>query len=821
MKNRSVRLSKNITPIEYDIELKPDLENFTFAGIETISLNILSKTKTITLHSKEIDIETVDISGNFAKISYDKKSETAIFTFPKFIPVGKNKLTLVFRGILNDKMRGFYRSSYIVKGKECFMATTQFEATDARRAFPCFDEPAQKAIFNISLVVPEDKTAISNTLPVSVAEHSAGLKVMTFSPTPKMSTYLLAFIVGDFEYLESKTKNGVRVRVYTTPGKKHQAKFALDCAIRTLEFYEKYFDIPFPLPALDMIAIPDFSSGAMENWGAITYRESAILVDENNSSAGNKQWVALVVAHELAHQWFGNLVTMEWWTHLWLNEGFASYIEYLAVDKLFPKWDIWTQFATDDLGRALRLDALATTHPIEVEVHHPNEIGEIFDEVSYSKGASIIRMLAEYLGELNFRNGLRFYLKKHSYKNTETLHLWQAFEKVSGKSVSKMMHNWTSLPGYPVIKVNKDLIMSQERFFTNPVSKIKSRDKTIWKVPISFVNEKFVKLNYGEEGFYRTAYSKELLEKLVKPVLNKELSPRDRLGIIRDLFALAEAGTISTTDALEFLPAYKNEDNYTVFVEIATGLARLEQLLPENKLLQKLSLDLFSPVAHKLGWMKKKNEAHADTLLRSLAISRAGRAGNKKVIAEARKKFQLILTGKKVSPDIRGAVYSIVATYGGTKEFNQFINLYKKETLHEEKNRIGGNLGDFKNPRLLEKACEFAMSKFVRRQDTMGILSSVGANPLGRDIWWSFIQKNWKTLVSRYGEGGLNLARVVKAISGSAEQKHLNSFKKFFATHPAPGASRAITQVLERLEGNIVWLKRDKKKIEKFLYNLN
>jgi puromycin-sensitive aminopeptidase len=821
MKNRSVRLSKNITPIEYDIELKPDLENFTFAGIETISLNILSKTKTITLHSKEIDIETVDISGNFAKISYDKKSETAIFTFPKFIPVGKNKLTLVFRGILNDKMRGFYRSSYIVKGKECFMATTQFEATDARRAFPCFDEPAQKAIFNISLVVPEDKTAISNTLPVSVAEHSAGLKVMTFSPTPKMSTYLLAFIVGDFEYLESKTKNGVRVRVYTTPGKKHQAKFALDCAIRTLEFYEKYFDIPFPLPALDMIAIPDFSSGAMENWGAITYRESAILVDENNSSAGNKQWVALVVAHELAHQWFGNLVTMEWWTHLWLNEGFASYIEYLAVDKLFPKWDIWTQFATDDLGRALRLDALATTHPIEVEVHHPNEIGEIFDEVSYSKGASIIRMLAEYLGELNFRNGLRFYLKKHSYKNTETLHLWQAFEKVSGKSVSKMMHNWTSLPGYPVIKVNKDLIMSQERFFTNPVSKIKSRDKTIWKVPISFVNEKFVKLNYGEEGFYRTAYSKELLEKLVKPVLNKELSPRDRLGIIRDLFALAEAGTISTTDALEFLPAYKNEDNYTVFVEIATGLARLEQLLPENKLLQKLSLDLFSPVAHKLGWMKKKNEAHADTLLRSLAISRAGRAGNKKVIAEARKKFQLILTGKKVSPDIRGAVYSIVATYGGTKEFNQFINLYKKETLHEEKNRIGGNLGDFKNPRLLEKACEFAMSKFVRRQDTMGILSSVGANPLGRDIWWSFIQKNWKTLVSRYGEGGLNLARVVKAISGSAEQKHLNSFKKFFASHPAPGASRAITQVLERLEGNIVWLKRDKKKIEKFLYNLN
>ncbi len=819
----NVRLSKNVVPIKYEIQLKPDLENFTFHGIETITISILKKTKVLTLHSKELEIETADIYKSFAKISYNKKSETASFVFPKYIPAGKIKLTLVFKGILNDKMRGFYRSKYINLDKEHNMATTQFEATDARRAFPCFDEPAQKAIFNVSLIVPEDKTAISNTLPTSVEEHEAGFKIVKFAPTPKMSTYLLAFIIGDFEYLEKKTKNKTRVRVYTTPGKKHQAKFALDCAVKTLEFYEKYFDIKYPLPVLDMIAIPDFASGAMENWGAVTYRESALLVDEKHSSASNKQWVALVVAHELAHQWFGNLVTMEWWTHLWLNEGFASYIEYLAVNKLFPKWDIWTQFSTNDLGVALRLDALKSTHPIEVEVHHPDEIGEIFDEVSYSKGASVIRMIADYLGEKDFRDGLRYYLKKHSYKNTQTLHLWQALAKVSGKPVAKIMHNWTSKPGYPVVRasiINGKINFSQKRFFASPISAKKSKDRTKWQIPLTFEQNK---VNFGETGFYRTAYSKELLEKLIKPVEDKILSPRDRLGIVRDLFALAEASTIPTTDALEFLSAYKNEANYTVWVELATGLARLEQLMPKNLLLRKLIGDLFSPVAIRLGWPARPpksgagGETHADTLLRSLAISRAGRAGDKKIITEARKKFLLIQKCKHISPDIRGAVYGIVATWGGRKEYKMLVEKYKKETLHEEKNRIGNALGDFADPKVLKLACEFAMSSHVRTQDTVGILSSVGSNPKGRDIWWNFLQTHWKTLVSRYGEGGLTLGRAVKAIGGSAEPKHLNSIKKFFKTHPAPGAKRSIDQLLERLEGNVTWLKRDKKIIEKFL----
>lgn len=830
---KNVRLSKNVVPITYDITLQPDVKNFTFEGMEVITLSILKPTRTLTLHSKEIEIITADVAGMFAKISYNEKSEQVTFTFPKLILVGKIKLTLVFKGILNDKMRGFYRSRYIIKEAEHYMATTQFEATDARRAFPCFDEPAHKAVFHVSLVVPKGKTAISNTLPVSIKEHSTGFEIVKFSPTPKMSTYLLAFIVGDFEYVEkittpspsSKMRGGnVRVRVYTTPGKKHQAEFALDVTVKVLEFYEKYFAIPYPLKTLDMIAIPDFSSLAMENWGAITFREVGLLVDEKNTSTGSKELIAEVIAHELAHQWFGNLVTMEWWTHLWLNEGFASYIPYLVIEELFPKWNIWERFTNDTQGIALRLDSLNTTHPIEVTVHHPDEIGEIFDAVSYSKGASVIRMLADYIGKEKFRDGLQYYLKKHSYKNTETIHLWQAFEKVSKLPVASMMHNWTSKPGYPVVHaeiVKNQLELTQERFFSSAISKKKFKDNTKWEIPILVDhNNLWTKVNVGESGFFRTAYSHELLEKLKVPVQEKVLSSWDRLGIIRDLFALSEAGYIPTTDALSFLSAYKDEDNYTVWVELVTGLYKLRKLFAKTEIETKLNtliVDLLNPLMAKLGWDKKPHEIHTNSLLRSLVISMLGEHGDQKIIQEAKIKFNKLNKGEHIDPDLRGALYRIVAASGSTKEFKILTEKYKKEHLHEEKNRIGNSLGYFTDPKILKSVCEFAMSKYVRPQDTIGILSSIGANPVGRDVWWNFIAKNWKLMVSRYGEGGLSLGRAVQAISGSAEEKHLKLFKKFFATHDAPGGKRSIEQVIERLESNIAWRIRDEKNIEKFL----
>ncbi len=851
---KSVRLGAHIKPTRYKITLKPDLEAFVFAGEETIFLTLDKDTKTITLHSKDIEIVSAEvIQGKYnifaLKISYDDKAETATFNFQKAIEKGKAKLILIFRGTLNDRMHGFYRSRYEIDGKEYYMATTQFEATDARRAFPCFDEPASKAIFEVKLIVPTKSTALSNTIPTIVREHEAGYKVIEFAPTPIMSTYLVAFIVGDLEHIEKKTKEGVLVRVFTTPGKKHQAEFALDCAVKSLSFFTKYFDIPYPLPVLDMIAIPDFASGAMENWGMVTYRESALLVDADHSSAATRQHVAIVIAHELSHQWFGNLVTMEWWTHLWLNEGFASYIEYIAVDHMFPEWEMWTEFVSGDLGSALALDSLKHTHPIEVEVHHPDEINEIFDAVSYSKGASVIRMLANYLGEKNFRDGLRYYLKKHSYKNTSTIHLWEAFEKVSKKNVSKMMDVWTGKAGYPLLTVSeKDggLDIEQSRFFSSLLSRKTSKDKTVWPVPVSFkfgphgvtqritVDKKHthipnvkqgvcIKVNAGETGVFRTSYSPELRARLVEVVVKNELSVIDRLGLVRDVFDLAYSGHISAVDALEFVTAYKNETSYAVWSEIASGVASIDALIGDESfapLFEKYARELFAPMVKKVGWKKKDGEGHTETLLRSLILANAGKYGDADTVARSRKMFAGIKKDKNPIPaDLRGPVYNIVARHGRAMEYKKFIDMHHFATLHEEKNRIGGALGKFKDKGLLKKTLEFSLGEGVRSQDTMRFMAAVSANPYGRDIAWKFIKQKWTLFLKRYG-GQKDMSSLVAPLGENITVKVADDIEQFFKKNPVPGATRTVQQTLERIRAKALWLSRDKKKIERWLYHL-
>ncbi len=862
--NSSVRLASYIQPERYQITLKPDLKAFIFDGEEIITIALKKETKKITIHSKDIDIQNAEITQGkkhlFAsRISYDEKMETAIFIFPESIKPGRVIILLVFRGILNDTMHGFYRSRYEVDGKEYHIATTQFEATDARRAFPCFDEPALKAIFEVKLIVPNKSTAISNTMPTTIAEHSAGYQIIEFSPTPKMSTYLVAFIVGDFEYIEQKTKEGVLVRVFVTPGKKHQAQFALDCAVKTLSFFTEYFGITYPLSVLDMIAIPDFSAGAMENWGAITYRESMLLIDPDHSSAATRQLVALVIAHEIAHQWFGNLVTMEWWTHLWLNEGFASYIEYLAVDHIFPDWNIWTQFITQDLAGALSLDALKHTHPIEVTVRHPDEISEIFDAVSYSKGASVIRMLAEYLGEKDFRDGLRFYLKKHSYKNTSTIHLWESFEKISKKPVSKMMKTWTGKSGYPILRVRRQgeiVYIQQERFFTSPLSKKECSDSTIWQVPLSIsgrdllIIEKFIltkkstnarlqtinyklqtshndgwiKLNAGESSVVRVNYEPKLWSSLYGAILDGNISPIDRLGLIRDSFDLVIAGELDTPHVLSFAGAYRNETDYSVLVELSSGLSRVHNLIHKESFLpayKKFCLDIFSPMVKKVGWKKKYGESHLNTLSRSLILGNAGLYGDADVIKHARTMFNGVAKNKNILPaDLRSVVYMSTARSGDSRAYEKLISMYKHATLHEEKNRISAAIGSFPDTELCQKALTFALSKDVRQQDTIRFIGSVCANPYGRELAWEFIKNNWNILLERYG-GAKQLTSLVSSLGVFTQTQHANAIEKFFKNNPAPGANRAVQQALEMIRAKAKWLARDRKKIRKHLENRN
>lgn len=846
-KSKSVRLSNDIIPHEYFLTINPDLSTFTFKGEEEIVLDLKKPTKSIKLHADELEISRATYNNSvLGDVSFDAESETATITFSDQLPKGIGRLSLFFTGILNDKMRGFYRSKYLVDGKEEHLAVSQFESTDARRAFPCFDEPAKKAIFHISLIVPEDHVAISNAAESETMEHNTGFKIVKFDPTPKMSTYLLAFVVGKFDHIEKKTATGTLVRIFVTPGKKKQAEFALDVAVKTISFFSDYFKIPYPIPVIDLIAIPDFAAGAMENWGAVTYRETALLVDAEHTATINKQWVALVIAHEFAHQWFGNLVTMEWWTHLWLNEGFASYIEYLAVDHIFPEWDIWTQFVNMDHSRALELDGLQNTHPIEVEVHNPTEISEIFDAVSYSKGASIIRMLAEYLGKDIFRKGLHVYLKKHSFGNATTGDLWNALEKVSGKPVGKIMRSWTQEAGYPVLTLedkNDSLILSQSRFFSSIHSQKKSKDKTTWEIPISIAkkshkkpeyhmmnnktftlphvsNSEWVKLNIGETSLVRVAYSMHDLLKLLQAIEKKELSTIDRFGVIRDILVLAEAGKISTVQALTAYSSYKNEESYIVWSEVASQMGKLYNLLAEEKefkLFEKYALSVFNIIGEKVGWDKKPNEDHSQALLRSVVLGSLGKYGDEKVIEIAQGMFEKMLKGKlQINSDLRGIVYATVAKYGDEKTYSDLLDLYRKSTLQEEKDRLFKSLCFFRQEELLKRTLDFGFSFEVRTQDSYKAIYLIFANPYGKHLSWEFLKYHWDEIVKRYSGGHL-FSRFAEPIEFFTKRDSAKEVEKFFKENGAPGAERTIKQVVEKIYSNDEWLRRDYENIKKFL----
>ncbi len=833
-----VRLPAHVRPERYKIMLKPDLNEFTFYGEETIYLLLEKPTKQIILHALDLEIETADFVHNgketwAGKISYDTKSETATSTFPKVLPKGEGQLKLAFRGILNDKMRGFYRSRYEVGGQSRYLATTQFEATDARRAFPCFDEPSQKAIFDVTLMVPAHTTAISNTAESQILEHESGFKVVEFAPTPKMSTYLLAFIVGEFEYIEGKSDKGKVIRVFTTPGKKQQARFALSVASKCLDFYERYFAIDYPLPVLDLIAIPDFAAGAMENWGAVTYRESTLLIDEERSSTGNKQWVALVIAHELAHQWFGNLVTMEWWTHLWLNEGFASFIEYLAIDYIFPEWDIWLQFVATEAGEAFELDSLKNTHPIEVTVGHPAEISEIFDKVSYAKGATVLRMLMSYLGEKVFQKGLQHYLSKHAYGNARTEDLWEALGEISGKPVSKIMENWTQKPGHPLISVRDKaksgkLQLIQSRFFSSPISKKQTKDTTIWSIPVRAGKSQFLmdrksmlipdtkeKLNEEEVSFVRVDYPLKYLHHLEEDLKSGKLSAADKLGLIRDTFDLAQSGQSPTSLALELALSYKGEQDYIVWASITSYLGKLESLLAYESFFEDFrsyGRKAYQGIAARMGWEKKKGEKHTDSLLRGLVLYRLGAFGDKDTIEKAKELFK----EGKLDPDLRGPVYNLVAENGGRREFNTLISMYKEEANQQERDRIGRSLGLFKSKAILHKTLDFSISKFVRYQNSLQIIASVWGNSGGRQLAWEFVKKNWEQLKERYA-GGHYFTRVFAPAGEFTKVKNAKDIEKFVKKHPVPEAKRTIALALEQIYSNAAWLKRDGTQVKRFL----
>ncbi len=789
------------------------------------------------------------------KITCDSERETVTFELDNPLESGEAYIGISFSGTLNDNLCGFYRSKYALPDNtERYMATTQFEAIDARRAFPCFDEPSQKATFYLTLIVPEDRTAISNMPMRKEFSIGNGQKAVQFDTTPVMSTYLLAFIVGDLESVEAKTKNNTIVRVWATPGKKDQCAFALDVGVRALEYFENYFGIPYSLPKLDMAAIPDFDPGAMENWGLVTYREVALLFDEKHSSTAVKQRVASIIAHELAHQWFGDLVTMKWWNDLWLNEAFASFMGDKAVDHLFPEWKVWDRFYIDDTARGLSLDGLASSHPIEADIQDPKEIGQIFDAISYSKGAAVLRMLENYIGEDAFRNGVSLYLRRHSYGNAETADLWRALEEISGKPVREIMDTWTSQQGYPVVEASRfkyeslcALELRQTRFLYLPDTNDPNKDTMLWKVPVSIgvpveqrprltlleESEKkvclaaprdvaWVKLNFGQNGFFRIKYSPKMLKDLSTPMQNRSLPTIDRMGILNDLWALSRACAIPATDYLTMAEHCRNETEYPVWAELNAGLSGIMALVeqePYSEDLKTFVQTVLTPLGNRMGWDPTPNEGELDPLLRSLALGQLGYCGDERVVEEAKQRFALLcLNPPLLNPNLRGVVCAIAATHGLAATHKTLLRLYRAASLKEEQMRYLQAMGLFKSKALLQKTLLFALSSEVRHENTAFVLNSVASNPHGRDLAWEFFKDNWEELRGRYEHSMFTLGRIIVGIvSGFVSYEAKMEVTQFFAEHPVPEANMVLRQSLERVDMNIAWLEHNRDSVDQWL----
>ncbi|MYC36394.1 MAG: M1 family metallopeptidase [Chloroflexi bacterium] len=848
----AVVLPANVKPNKYRLTLQPDLNTFTFKGEQTVDIEIVEPTARIVLNAAELEITGVTLRRNGSEtsthsVSLDADTETVTLDFGRTLSPGRAQLEMEFTGILNDRLVGFYRSEYQdAEGQTRYLATTQFEATDARRAFPCWDEPAQKAVFDVTLIFDEAYQAVSNTPIVEESSPAPGLRSVRFGETPIMSTYLLAFVVGDLVSVEADAADGTRVGIWTTRGKENQAGFALDTSVKLLGYFNEYFGIPYPLPKLDHIAIPDFAAGAMENWGAVTYRETALLVDPENSSAGTRQRVAEVVAHEMAHMWFGDLVTMEWWDDLWLNESFASWMGTKAVDWLFPEWEMWTQFVNMDTNRALSLDGLKNSHPIEQEVKNPAEVSQLFDAISYSKGGSVIRMLENFLGPEVFQGGLYRYLKGHEYGNARTQDLWAALEEESGLPVTNIMDSWVKQTGYPVLQVQAarseeevQVSLSQERFVYDRLLGEEEPNPEVWRVPVtvsapgassaSMVMEAkeaavslpaaspandWYKVNADQTGFYRVNYTNEDWQRLAPAIRSLELPATDRLGIQNDAYALSRAGLLPITQFLELAGSYSGETDASVWSDLASNLRDIEQLIadePVRPAYQRFGRELFAPAARRAGWTPRPDDGHLDSLLRSTVLGQSGTYNDPETLAQATDLFQRYLSDPDaVHPDLRGVVFSLAAQAGDRATYDQLWGLEERASLQEEKIRLLLAMSRFQDVNLLNDTLERSLSSRVRSQDTITVVAGVAANPAGREPAWEFVKSNWAEFDRRYGGGGFGLMRLVSIVNSFTTEEGMADVEKFFTDNPAPAAERTIRQALERMRLNIRWLEQNR-----------
>jgi aminopeptidase 2 len=855
-------LPTDVVPQHYDVSLEPDFENFTFKGSVAIDLEVAKDTTSISLNTLELDIHSTSVHADGVLItstptlSYDADTQTTTIELGQGKKLSKGQkvqLKHTYTGQLNDKMAGFYRSKR-KDGK--YLATTQFEATDARRALPCFDEPALKAEFTVTLIADEGMTCLSNMDIASTeqvdSEITGGKRnVVKFNRSPRMSTYLLAFIVGELKSI-STDKFRLPIKVWMTPEQNESdGQFALEVAAKTLAFYEKTFQAPYPLPKMDMVAIPDFAAGAMENWGLVTYRVVDLLFDQKSAGAATKERVAEVVQHELAHQWFGNLVTMDFWDGLWLNEGFATWMSWYSCNEFYPEWKVWETFVIDTLQGALGLDGLRSSHPIEVPVHRAEDINQIFDAISYSKGSSVLRMISKYLGEDVFIEGVRRYIKKHAWGNTQTSDLWNSLGDASGKDVAHVMDIWTKNIGFPVITVTENekdssITVKQNRFLRT--GDVKSDEDTVlYPVMLGLCTKEgvdealmltereqtfkikggldFYKLNADHSAFYRTSYTPSRLTKLGEAAQKGLLSVEDRAGMVADAASLAASGYGKTSGVLSLLQSFNTETQFVVWNEIISRISgvRSTWIFQDEKTkaaLKAFQLNLTSAKAHELGWEFSENEDHILSQFKSLMFGSAGLAGDAKVLTAAKEMYAKFMDGDyaAVHPNLRSSVFAMALRDGGEKEWDALLARYHSAPTSEEKNTCLRSLGRAKDPKLIKKTLDLALSGQVKSQDLYIPIGGIGSTSEGIERRWEWMCDNWDVLVEKLPPSMSMLSSVVSICAASfTSDAQLAKVEKFFENKDKKGFDRSLQQSLDAIRAKANWLKRDEQDVQGWL----
>ncbi|MDN5819172.1 MAG: M1 family metallopeptidase [bacterium] len=822
--NTVKRLIDQFIPTKYELSMSLDRADHKFHGLVTVYGASVGDSGTISLHAKDLNIVSALVDGHEATFDYGENDELIISSDE--ISDGQHVIVIDFDGDITDGMHGIYPCYFNHDGQRKQLIATQFESHHAREAFPCIDEPEAKATFDVTLTTETGVEVLSN-MPIARQSEQEGSLVTSFEQSPRMSTYLLAWVVGDMHSKSAKTKTGVDVNIWATSAQgPEQLDFALEYAVKSIEFFEDYFDVPYPLPKIDHVALPDFSSGAMENWGLITYREVLLLADPKRTGVSGKHAIATVVSHELAHQWFGNLVTMKWWNDLWLNESFADFVEHIAVDHIHPEWDTWLDFTLSRGIAALRRDAIDGVQSVKVEIHHPDEISTIFDAaIVYGKGARLMKMLRSYIGDDAFRKGIKQYFTKFAYQNTEGADLWQCLSEASDKDVGSFMNAWLLQPGYPVLKVEPGSI-SQEQFFignhapsqrqwpillsANPAGDL---PEMLEEAKLDVTTSENQRFNTGDLGHFVTKYSPAHLDNLLSTIA--EASAIDRLTLLNDQTLLVRGGYESSTTLVDVLPHYKAESNDTVWDIISMTVSELKKFVEDDEAAKQKLRDLSGSVAlptfKRLGIDPSADDSVTDTKLRSTALAMMLYSEDRSIIKDTVSRFSLE-TFADLPAETRPLIISAAVRYGDDPSLvDSLVDIYKTTSSAELREDIMSGLTSTRSPEAAASLLDYCMdSDVVRPQDVAPWFIYLLRNTHTRHIAWQWLRDNWDWIIKTYS-GDKSFDEFPRyAASGLINDQQLQEYKDFFGPmSDDPSLRRTIAMGISEIEGRLELLSRD------------